>query len=153
MKAIFNKLQQLLEQAEGDSQSITQNDNALNLATAALMVEVATIDQQFDKIEMAALKKQLLEQFSVDTNTVDRLIEEATTSSADSSSLYEFTQLINQHFNDEQKFMLAVSLWKVAYADENLDKYEEHIIRRITDLIHLRHSDFIRAKKLARSDD
>lgn len=152
MRAVLNKLQQLLEQTNESNRSSDNSNSALNLATAALMVEVATIDQHFDPTEIEALKNQLLKQFFVDADTVDTLIEEAKTSSADSSSLYEFTQLINQHFNDEQKFMLTVALWHVAYADGNLDKYEEHIIRRIVDLIHMRHSDFIRAKQIARDE-
>jgi uncharacterized tellurite resistance protein B-like protein len=41
-------------------------------------------------------------------------------------------------------------MWKVAYADGSVDKYEAHIIRRISDLIHLPNSQFVRAKQEAR---
>jgi len=38
------------------------------------------------------------------------------------------------------------SLWEVAYADQHLDRYEDHLVRKVADLIHVRHSDFIRTK-------
>ena len=43
------------------------------------------------------------------------------------------------------------ALWQVALADDYLDKYEESIIRKISDLIHLRHSEYIQCKSNARN--
>ena len=140
LQSLFNKLSE--NKASDHRLSVSE----LQLATAALMVEVATIDQQFDNVELSTLRRQLDQQFSLSKDALDALTQQATEASKEASSLYEFTQLINQHCNDDEKYLLACDLWRIAYADGKIDKYEEHIIRRIADLIYLRHSDFIRAK-------
>lgn len=124
----------------------------LQLATAALLIEVATIDRQLDDVELQSLGKTLNSQFSLNQQELDELISSARNASQEASSLYEFTQLINRHCLDDDKYTLVYGLWCVAYADSVLDKHEEHIIRRIADLIHVRHSDFIKAKIQARDE-
>ena len=68
----------------------------------------------------------------------------------DSISLYDFTSVINEKLSREERYQLLVLLWKVAYADGRVDKYEEHYVRKISDLLYLDQSDFIRAKHEAR---
>ncbi|MFT6389521.1 MAG: putative tellurite resistance protein B-like protein [Cellvibrionaceae bacterium] len=70
------------------------------------------------------------------------LADEGKKASADAASLYDFTQQINQQCSYYRKMVVVTGLWKVAYADDELNKYEEHIIRRIADLIHFSHKDF-----------
>ena len=137
-------LKNLTETPSG--QTATLSADELQLATAALLIEVATIDQQLDRTEIDALKEILSNRFHLTTDTLEALIDNAKEASNEASSLFQFTQLINQHCDDNEKYKLACELWTVAYADGVLDKHEEHIVRRIADLIHLRHSDFIRSK-------
>ena len=118
----------------------------VRLASAALLIEVATIDQYFDDTEFKKLQLLLTQTFSLTEGEVNELVKLAEKEASESTSLYQFTQLINRHCDDQQKYQLTCNLWQMAYADGVLDKYEEHIIRRITDLIHVSHSDFIRAK-------
>jgi uncharacterized tellurite resistance protein B-like protein len=141
LKSLLNSL---TETPSG--QTATLSADELQLATAALLIEVATIDQQLDKTEIDALQEILSNRFHLTTDTLEALIDNAKEASNEASSLFQFTQLINQHCDDNEKYKLACELWTVAYADGILDKHEEHIVRRITDLIHLRHSDFIRSK-------
>ena len=54
--------------------------------------------------------------------------------------------MINKNYQYEEKVTLIESLWKVAYSDKQLDKYEEHMIRRIADLLYVSHSDFMQTK-------
>ena len=68
------------------------------------------------------------------------------TSADKATSLYEFTRLINDHYSKEQKLLLIQSMWRVAYADNDLNKYEERLIRQVSDLIHVSHSDFMKMK-------
>lgn len=144
---MLGKLQTLFKQlADSDEHTSSLSDSEQQLACAALLVEVATIDQNFDEQELAALKQQLTTQFSLNEEDVDALVTEAKDASKESSSLYDFTQLINRHCSEDDKYQLTCGLWRIAYADGDLDKYEEHIIRRVADLIHVRHSEFIRAK-------
>lgn len=131
-------------------QSKELTDQQLRLATAALLVEVATIDRVFDDTELNRLQSLLEVKFSLSHQETEQLINEAKSASSDSSSLYEFTQHINDHLSEAEKIKLVEGLWEIAYADNTLDKHEEHIIRRIADLIHVRHMDFIRTKNKVR---
>lgn len=120
------------------------------LAAAALMIEVATIDESFDDTETHALTAELRRQFEVDADTLQQLVERARAERNDSTSLYQFTRLVNDAFSHEEKCQLMLGMWRVAFADGSLDKYEEHIIRRVSELIHIPHKDFIRTKLAAR---
>ncbi len=132
-------------------ESLSQHD--LNLAIAALLVEVATIDQHLDETEWQTLQALLVNSCQLTKTEALTLAEEAKQASAEASSLYEFTQKANQHCSYQQKLDLVAGLWKVAYADGNLDKYEEHIIRRVADLIHVSHADFIKMKITVRDEN
>ena len=147
LKSLFDSL---TDTPSGKSATLSTDE--LQLATAALLIEVATIDQQFDKTEADALHEILFTRFDLTKETLSTLIDNAKAASNEASSLFQFTQLINRHCNDDEKYKLACELWTVAYADGVLDKHEEHIVRRIADLIHLRHSDFIRSKLAIRDN-
>ncbi|GLS26654.1 TerB family tellurite resistance protein [Marinibactrum halimedae] len=129
----------------------TLPEHACRLASAALLVEVANIDNHFDEKEVNALLRILDENFSLTADELQSLREEAQLSRDNASSLHEFTALINQHFNPLEKYQLTVNMWEIAFADGSLDKYEEYIIRRVSELLYVSHSDFIRAKQQARA--
>lgn len=146
----FEKLFDTLVSTEPD-RALSQQE--INLAVAALLVEVATIDSRFDDSEWQQLQQLLMEYCGLDPDEALDIAKQAKASSADATSLYEFTQAINRHSSHEEKRQLVTGLWQIAYADGNLDKYEEHIIRRIADLIHLSHSDFIQTKIAVRDEN
>ncbi len=117
-----------------------------NLAAAALLIEVMVIDQQITREEQAAVKASLTRHLGVSVADVELLFEEARDEVSKATSLFQFTRQINEEFSPQQKFDLVAALWSVAFADGSVDKYEEHIIRRISELIHVPHLEFIRAK-------
>ena len=119
----------------------------LNEACAALLVEIAFADKQFDLNEKESLKKSLIE-----TYNLEEIIKDAESTVAESTSLYEYTRTVNDEFEYSDKLSLLENLWKVAYADNVLDKYEEHLIRKISDLIHISHSDYINIKLKVRDN-
>lgn len=120
------------------------------LACAALLIEVAVIDQNFDDSEFNTLQTILSSQFGISDQACRDLTELAQSERDDASSMYQFTRLVNDQCSQEEKFELLKGMWLIAYADGELDKYEEYIIRKISELIYVSHSDFIRAKQLAR---
>lgn len=128
------------------------NQAERNLACAALLIEVAVIDQEFDPTEFAALKKILVEQYDIAEIECDALAQYALEECENATSMYQFTQKVNQHCNQQEKYDLVKGMWTIAYADGNLDKYEEYIIRKTCGLLYVSHSDFIRAKHDARPD-
>ena len=77
---------------------------------------------------------------------VHQLMVAATAQVDESTSLYEFTRVINDYYSAEQKLELVASMWAVAYADGDLDKYEEHLIRQVAELTYVPHQEYIRLK-------
>ncbi len=124
----------------------SQRLKAFELAGAALMVELMETDHQLDSRESEEFIHVLQETFSLTTEEVDEIVTLAHQSARDSTSLYEFTRLINDNYSYGDKVGLIENLWRLAFADERLDKYEEGLIRRIADLIHVSHGDFIQSK-------
>jgi len=120
------------------------------LATAALLIEVMVIDGDLDDQEMQAIAGTLSNMLHLSKEQIDQLIELSKEEVAEATSLYQFTKEINEHFDIEKKLSLMTAMWRVAFADGHLDKYEENIIRRVADLLHIRHSEYIRCKANAK---
>jgi len=121
-----------------------------NLAAASLMVEVMVIDRDISEKELTTIKNIIEDQFNLKNNEIEKLLELAKDEVSEATSLYQFTRLINDHFDQKKKNDLISNLWQIAFADNVLDKHEEAIIRRIADLIHVSHSDFIKTKQAAK---
>lgn len=116
------------------------------LAAAVLMVEVMAADHEWDDAERTTILELLTTQFSLSDLEAQALLEEASATQKTTHDLYAFTKLVNEHYENGQKYQLLVSLWRVAFADDQIDGYEDYIIRKIADLLNVDHSQFIRAK-------
>lgn len=127
------------------------SERLIQLASAALLVEIALSDNHFDASEMTLIDKLLREEFMLSDEQAQSLINEARQEQDHASSIHQFTTHLNQHCDAVQKRDFVSQLWQLAYADGNIDKYEEYMIRRVADLLHLPHNDFIFAKKVAQS--
>ncbi|MDP1932477.1 MAG: TerB family tellurite resistance protein [Gammaproteobacteria bacterium] len=127
-----------------DSEQST--DHRIELATAALLFELVKADLQIDQRETDALAAVLKQTFKLDGEELAHVIALAEEESHQSTSLYEFTSLVNAGYSYEQRVKLLENLWRVAFADASVDRYEEHLVRKIADLIYVNHSDFIRSK-------
>lgn len=122
----------------------------LQLSAAALLIETARSDFTQDGDEELAMKKLLHNSLKLTEAEVQDLMEQASNKADEATSLFEFTRLINDHYQDEEKLQLIHNMWVVAWADGNVDKYEEHLIRRVAELIYVSHQDFIRSKLAAK---
>jgi uncharacterized tellurite resistance protein B-like protein len=127
----------------------TEQEHAYRLAAAALLIEMTRADQEVKGVERAAVARAVRRAFSLDASETDELLVLAEREADEATSLYEFTRLINRHLDPEQKEHLVELLWLVALADGEIDKYEDHLVRKVADLIHVPHSSFIRAKHAA----
>jgi len=116
------------------------------LAAAALLVEVVRADSQFSEAERAAVLESARRKFGIPASEAAQLVALAEAEATDAHDLYQFTSQINQSFTEAQKLWLVEELWRIAYTDDVLHRYEEHVIRKVADLIHVRHADFIGAK-------
>jgi uncharacterized tellurite resistance protein B-like protein len=125
-------------------------EHRLQLAAGALLIEVSRADYTVDSEELQAIKTVLQTALGISEQEIDELITLAGVAAGKATSLYEFTRLINDHYTRKQKLVLIKSMWRIAYADEDLDKYEERLIRQVSDLIHVPHREYIRLKLAVR---
>ncbi len=135
---------------------IEADDNALSseqLATAALLIEVMVIDGNLDEQEFRAISNTLSQMLDLSNEQIDELIVLSREEVADATSLYQFTREINAHYDHDKKIALMTAMWRVALADGHLDKHEEGIIRRVADLLYIRHNEYIRCKLAAKNQD
>ena len=133
--------------SNGSNYTTEQTDKqATRLALAALLVEVAESDYKDAPEERDALLSIVRETFELSHEAAEEIINLARTEHANSTDYFQFTRLINDNYSADQKIKLIENLWRIAFADSHLDKYEEHVIRRIADLIYVSHSDFMATK-------
>lgn len=123
-----------------------ENNRRMELATAALMFELLKVDGHFDEREVHTISNVLGRTFALDRPSIDAIIALAEEESHRSTSLYDFTSLVNSSYDYPQRVQLVENLWRVAFADHKIDRYEDNLIRRIADLIYVSHTDFIKCK-------
>jgi len=131
---------------------VYSTDEKLQLATCALFLEVANSDDDFSKVEKQFIIKTMKKQFQLDDNLVEELIEGSKVQTEKSVSLYEFTKIINNSFNKQEKIAIVKSLWQLVFADGVMNKYEEYFVRKISNNLHLEHSEIIAAKLEAKKE-
>ena len=144
---MIKRLKDLLSNFSNQEEEIKDEKiSSLDKACSALLIEVAYADKIFDESEIISLKESLKETYDIDDTIIDELISDAKQTVDESTSLYEYTRVVNDEFEYSDKLELLSRIWRLAFADGNLDKYEDHLIRKISDLIHISHSDFIKIK-------
>ena len=150
---MIKKIKDFITNLSGQTDTLEEKEESLlNNACAALLVEVAFADKEFDEQEKVSLRTSLLETYKLEESAINEIILDAEKSIEESTSLYGYTRVVNDEFEYQDKLDLLSNLWKVALADGYLDKYEEHLLRKISDLIHISHSDYINIKLEVRSD-
>ena len=122
-----------------------------HLACAALLIEVINSDYHLDERESKEFLQVLRESLNISEEEIEQLVKLAEAQTSQAISLYEFTRLINTEYSYLAKVKLIENMWRIAFSDEQLDKYEEHLIRKIADLIYVSHSDFIKSKLKTRN--
>ena len=145
------KIKRFFEQYIIVTENVTEDEleHQLQLACAALMIEVLYADYSVAQSEIDTLRKTLQDNFDLNKDEADRLIQLAEEERAGATDYYQFTSLINEFYTQQQKRELVTRLWQMAYADHTVHKFEEHLVRRLADLLHVPHSAFIQSKHLA----
>lgn len=130
-------------------QGNASTEHALRLATAALLVEMARQDENIHEAEREAVANALSNKFGLSPDEVAELYALAEAEANEAIDYYQFTSLLKEHFSAAQKEKVVELLWQVAGADGYIDKYEEHMVRRIAELLYLTQTEYIRAKHRA----
>jgi len=144
---MIRTLKALFEMPQRDNSQPLKPD--LRLAAAALLVETARADFTEDDVELNSLSQLLKTSLKLGQEEVDALVLHAQERVEEATSLYELTEVINEHCSADQKLQLISAMWAVAYADGDLSKYEEHLIRQVADLTYVPHADYINCKLAA----
>lgn len=129
-----------------DREQDQQESACIDRASAALMAEVMAADHAWDQVEVDAIRGLMQEVLNLSESDANEILDAVLEEQKERHDLFQITRVVNQQYAEPQKFELLKCLWRVAYADGNLDAWEEHMIRRIADLLHLPHRLFIQAK-------
>jgi uncharacterized tellurite resistance protein B-like protein len=127
----------LLDFLTGRAERISEERVDLKLSVAALLIEAARMDEKFDAGERAIIEHLLAKSFSLDSASVQSLIEKAEQVMQRSAQYFPFTQQICRHASAELRLQIIEMLWKVAYSDGTLDPHEDALIRQVAGLIQV----------------
>lgn len=132
-----------------ENESSKDAHHELGLATAALAMDIARADSSMDDQERQHIASALANYFSLTAAETERVMRLADTRLQESVSMYDFTSQLKDGLDRQERVEIIRLLWDVAWADNEIHKYEEHFIRKIADLLHVSHSDYIHAKLAA----
>ena len=136
--------EQFIQPASGKTEAVSEH--TIQVATAALLIEMTKADGKVSEDEQNAVMQTIQSRFNLTYDETKSLKELAKEKIRDATGYYEFTSLINKGLSYEQKVEIIEHLWEIALIDKHLDKHEEHVVRKIADLIYVEHKDFIDAK-------
>jgi len=149
---MLERLREFLTAHLGPAHAPLHSAHGRHLAAAALMIGVARADYALDPREQVALQHALRRSFGLSQAEIDTLLALAEAQAHEATSDYDFVRVVNEEYSGEQKAELIHAMWSVAFADGSVDKYEEHLIRKIAGLIYVPHGDFIRTRMQAAAE-
>jgi uncharacterized tellurite resistance protein B-like protein len=141
VKRFFNKA---TAEVSKDANKNTEHD--IRVATCALLVEIARIDEKFTEAEMETILSILKEKYGLSRDHADALITEAEKELKKSVDLWQFAKLINENYSNEEKIEIIETLWRIVYVDGKMDQYEHYLMGKLQNLLRLTHDQLITAK-------
>jgi len=125
-----------------------KNDSVhdIRVATCALLLEMATIDGEFSDSERNSILSILKGNFQLSDAYATQLLEVSNEELDRSIDLWQFTNLINENFSEEEKIQTIEMIWKIIYIDGKLDSHEDYLVHKLATLLRLSHQQLIDAK-------
>lgn len=121
-------------------------DHDIKVATCALLVEMARIDESFTAQETETILHILTRQYGVSDEHAQALVAEAEKELIESVDLWQFARLINENYSREEKIHILETLWQVVFVDGKMDQYEDYLMHKMSNLLRLSHKELIDAK-------
>jgi len=146
IKRLFVQVVETITSTDSSEAGAQNRETALRLATAVLMLDVARADDVFDESEFDRALKLIETHFDLPPEEAAQLVNLANEKAEDLISVHEFTQLLHEHLDEDEKAHVIALLWQIAYADGRLDKYEDSLVLKISDLIHVSRGRVMRLK-------
>jgi uncharacterized tellurite resistance protein B-like protein len=147
---MLNKLSEFLSSIIPPAGAASRPEHTLQLATAVLLIEVMRSDADSTDEERATVLKILKARFDLSNAEVAQLAELGHRTATTANDLHQFTSLINRELELPEKIRIVEYMWQVAYADNRISAHENHLMRRMADLLHISHGDYIAAKMRAK---
>lgn len=151
LKALSELIDRALGSERAELSTPDERRHGVQLATALLMIEVARADFDEDLTEREETFKLLRAFFELSDEEAALLVEEARGEADHAASLQAFTRRLHHALSVEEKHRLIDMLWRIALADDHLDKHEDHLVRKIAGLLYVSHSDLIRIRNRVRA--
>ena len=145
-KQLINRVSETLSAEPSDSMDASAREDALRMATAVLMLDVARADHVFEESEFDRVLGLIQAHFELAPEDAAELVNSADNKAEDLTSLHDFTQLLHNNLDENDKARIVGLLWQVAYADGRLDKYEDSLVLKISDLLHVSRGRVMRLK-------
>lgn len=146
LKKIVEQVADALRAPPDETNKADDREHAVRLATAILMIDVARADHDFDESENELLLSLIAEHFGLTADEAGQLANAAGDEAEELVSLHRFTQLLNEELNDDEKSAVVKLLWRVAYADGRLNKFENSLVLKIGDLLYVNRARVMRLK-------
>ena len=146
IKRLFVQVIESISVSTPTDANVLDREAALRLATAVLMIDVARADYVFDESEFDRVLQLVETHFELTPQQAAELVNEASDKAEDLISAYEFTEMLHKHVDEEEKARIVGLLWQIAYADGRLDKYEDSLVLKISDLLYVSRGRVMRLK-------
>ena len=146
IKRLITQVAESISATAKDKGDGTQREDALRLATAVLMVDVARADHVFDDSEFDRVLQLVQAHFHLEPEQAAALVNSADEKADELVSLHDFTQLLHNNLDEREKSRIISLLWQIAYVDGRLDKYEDSLVLKISDLLHVSRGRVMRLK-------
>ncbi len=143
---MLNKLNEFFSTLIAPTSAAQPSEHTLQLATAVLLIEVMRADAESSEVERDAVLRILKQRFQLSDSEVQHLSTLGQHTAQQATDLHQFTSLLNRELGREEKIRIVEYMWQVAYADGHLSAHENHLMRRMTDLLHIAQGDYINAK-------
>lgn len=146
IKRLFDQIVGAFAKSDSADNGVYERARAIRKATAVLMLDVALADKVFDERELEHLLEIAEAHFALGPEEAAELIDAAKNEAEELVSLHEFTQLLHNHLTEVEKAAIVGMLWEIAYRDGELDKYENALVLKISDLLYVSRGLVMRLK-------
>ena len=146
IKNLINKVSSAISTPDTGGANGDDRAAAIRLATAVLMIDVARADHVFEESELDRVLQLVQAHFDLDPQDAAELVNDASDEADDLVSAYDFTRVLHKHLDEEEKARIVGMLWQIAYADGELDKYEDSLVLKISDLLYVNRAKVMRLK-------
>ena len=144
---MLNRIKVFFESTETSGNQEMVSGDELQLAAAALLVEAASVDGDFDTLERQSIHAIVETHFNLSVGETKTLVELAELAVEKSGQLFGFTRVVKDRYDDGDRIKMIEMLWEVAFADGRVDAFEKNLIQRVAGLIFVSDKDRGRAKK------